>query len=110
MRNELKKVKQKYFDMKDEVNVTKANGNLARLCNLRDAFDETFDGFFDQRELREKYNAWDEEHNRPNFDITAATLEEQLDDEDIKALIEFYEIYICNLEEELIELQSPEEI
>ena len=102
----LKELKEKYVNLKDEIDVLKANGSLSKLCNLRVTFDETFDSFFDRKELRAKYEAWDDEENRPNFDITALDLEVRLDTQDRNELIHFYENYINSLEDELIYLTS----
>lgn len=107
----LSELKQKYVDVLDDIHTEKADGNLAKLCNLRDKFDETFDTFFDREELRVKYtNAWNSENDEPNFDISNGDLEEMLNSEDLQELITFYEGYISDLEDELIDLKSNYEI
>ena len=100
----LTELKAKYEDLRNKINTEKANGDLGKLINLRGAFDETFDSFFDDAELRKKYDAWKDEENEPNFDISNNDLEEMLDIEDVNALCEFYRNYIGRLEDELRDL------
>lgn len=111
LQDELESLKQKYTNVLDVIHTKKADGDLAKLCNLRDEFDETFDTFFDKKELRSKYRkgftfAWNDEKNEPNFDVSNGDLEELLDTEDLCELITFYEGYIDELEDELIDLKS----
>lgn len=103
---ELKKI---YEEIKDNINLEKANGNLSKLVNLRAEFDETFDIFFDDKELRLKYNAWSREEDTINTDFSNTDLENMLDDEDIEKLCEFYNSYISDLEFELQELEDEKE-
>lgn len=87
----LKQIKIKYQNTRDRGHLKEANWDLAKLCNLRDAFDTTFDYFFDDKELRLKYNAWNHEQDRPNYDVSNADLEKMLDITDLNAYILFIE-------------------
>lgn len=108
MRSKLEELKKKYFEIGDEIDVIKANGHLGKLINLRERFDETFDQFFDRKELRQKYDAWNDEEDEPNFDYSNKDLENKLNNDDLKELITFYENYIDRLEDELNELKNEE--
>ena len=103
IRSELEKLTEEYKNILDKLYIQKAGGDLAKLCNYRDQFDETFDQFFDSKELRVKYEgAWDEEENVMNTDINNSDLLEMLNDEDLKDLCNFYRNYIARLEDELV--------
>lgn len=104
----VKGLMEQYEDVKDEINQFKAGGSLSILVNLRSEFDETFDQFFDDKELREKYNAWNDEENTLDFDITNDDLLEMLDNEDLKKYIDFLQNYVGELDDELNELKSNE--
>lgn len=103
LREKLEELKEEYSNKQDEKFIEEANGSLSKLCNLRTEFDETFDKmffddmFFDNEELRKKYNAWDLEEDCINLDISNADLEEKLDYEDLERLIKFYENAIAEL-------------
>jgi hypothetical protein len=88
---ELTKLKEKYLNVYDDLCIKKADGELSKLCNLRDQFDETFDQFFDQEEIRKKYNCVESNEE----------LETMFDNEDLQELINFYKNYIGELEDEL---------
>ena len=102
----IEELKEKYNDLIDKINIKKANGDLGKLINLREEFDETFDTFFDNKELRVKYNAWDFEEDCIDLDKSNADLLELLDEEDLQQYIEFFKDYISRLEDELSELES----
>ena len=106
MKNNLTELKAKYEEVKEKIDKEKANRDLGKLVNLRQKFDETFDNFFDDEDLRKKYNAWNNEENEPNFDISNRDLEEMLSAEDVTALCDFYTNYIEELEDELRDLLS----
>ncbi len=89
----------KYENIRDEIFLVRACGDLSKLCNLRNEFDETFDYFFDQAELRKKYNAWDFEENQINTDITNADLSNMLDDDDKLKYLKYIEDRINILQE-----------
>lgn len=99
-------LKVKYDDIIDEINILKADGSLSKLCNLRDTFDETFDQFFDDKELRIKYDDWNFETDSIAFNLCNRELEELLDNADLQGLISFYEGYIGRLEDELRDLKG----
>ena len=105
MMKKLTELKKRYNELKHDINIKKANGNLGKLVNLNTTFDESFDIFFDDKKLRKKYNAWNNEHDLPNFNISNEVLEEMLDNEDKNALCDFLEIEIDVLEEELKEFE-----
>ena len=105
MMKKLTEFKKRYNELKHDINIKKANGNLGKLVNLNTTFDESFDIFFDDKKLRKKYNAWNNEYDLPNFNISNEVLEEMLDNEDKNALCDFLEIEIDVLEEELKEFE-----
>ena len=107
IKTKLAELDARYKKIMEEINETKAAGDLSKLYNLRNEFDETFDMFFDRKELRIKYNGWNLEEDVADFNAESNTsLEEKLDDEDIKDLITFYENYIGRLKDELCELRA----
>ena len=106
LRVKVEELNKKYEEVKDEINGIKADGSLSKLCNLMQEFDETFDQFFDDEELRKKYNAWDYEEDCPEYNKDNADLLEELDKEDLEAYIDFYTNYIEQLEEQLYNLQT----
>lgn len=107
LREKLEGLKRKYEEVLDKINVLKADGNLAKLCNLRDQFDETFDSFFDEEIISAKYD-WDEENERRANEKSNSEIEKELDELELLELITFYENYIGELEDQLIDLQNPE--
>lgn len=106
LKNKIKELDNKYEDLKHEINLEKAQGNLSKLYNLNTTFDETFDSFFDDVELRKKYNDYDFEEDCIIFDKTSVNLLEEFDETDLKSYIEFYNNYISQLEDELNELRE----
>ena len=58
LRIKIEELNKQYEELKDEINGIKAGGSLSKLYNLMNEFDETFDQFFDDEELRKKYNDW----------------------------------------------------
>lgn len=105
--SKLIELKAKYNIIRDEIDTIKAGGDLGNLINLRQTFDETFDLFFDRKELRIKYNNWDIENDCLPYDIKSnSELEEILDDADLQDFVNFYENYIGELEDHLNELKS----
>lgn len=108
LREKLKGLKRKYIDILDEINVIKADGDTAKLLNLREQFDETFDTFFDSEEIAKKYD-WDSEEEKRALNKTNKEIEAELKDEDIEELIKFYEGYLSDLDNELIDLKPIEE-
>ena len=97
-----------YEELMDQINHEKAKGDLGKLYNLKTKFDETFDQFFDNEELRKKYNDWDYEENCMKLEKSNRDLLEELDEEDLKEYIEFYKGYIEQLEEELSNLKRSD--
>lgn len=89
----------KYENIRDEIFLVRSAGDLAKLCNYRTEFDETFDYFFDDADLRKKYKAWDYEENCINTDITNSSLAEMLDDSDKLKYLEYIEKRIDDLQE-----------
>ena len=104
VREEIKSLDARYEEIREKLNVAKANGDLSKLYNLREEFDESFDQFFDEEDLRRKYDDWDEEEQQPLFNESNTTLLEKLDEEDLEAYIEFYEEVLGYTEDELNEL------
>lgn len=96
----------KYKLLIGKINFKKAQGNLSTLYNLNTEFNETFDKFFDNEELRKKYNDWNYEENCIKFNKSNNDLLEELDEKDLEQYIEFYENYIEDLEDELNELRT----
>jgi hypothetical protein len=76
------------------------------MYSVREKFDETFDQFFDEKEIRQKYNDWNEEDDCPKFEKTNNDIEQLLDKEDMSKFINFYENYISELKDELAELSK----
>ena len=108
LRNKVEELNRQYEELKDEINGIKAGGSLSKLCNLMSEFDETFDQFFDDIELRKKYSDYDFEEECIKFEKGNSELLEELDREDLENYIEFYTNYIGKLEDELIELEMKE--
>ena len=106
LNEQIENIKEKYESLKDEINIIKADGSLSKLCNLRSEFDETFDFFFDNKDLRKKYNAWDKKDNCLDANISNRDLEEILDESDKKSFIEFINSQIDILEDEKIYLSK----
>lgn len=100
------KLNEKYEELMDAINREKSNGDLAKLFNLKREFDETFDQFFDNYDLRKKYDDWDYEEDCIKMEKSNSDLLKELDEEDLKSYIEFYENYIGELEDELNELRD----
>ena len=108
LRIKVEELNKQYEELKDEINGIKAGGSLSKLCNLMSEFDETFDQFFDDEELRKKYNDWNYEEDCVKFEKGNSELLEELDDDDLEDYIDFYSNYIGMLEEELINLEFKE--
>jgi hypothetical protein len=100
------KLNEKYEELMDAINQEKAQGNLSKLLNLKRTFDETFDQFFDNEDLRKKYDDWDCEEDCIKMEKSNSDLLKELDEEDLKSYIKFYENYIEELEDELNELRD----
>lgn len=96
-----------YEDLKDEINHERADGSLSKLVNLKNEFDETFDFFFDDEELRKKYESWNYEEDCICTEKSNSDLLKELDKIDLERYIEFLESYIDELEFELKELKKP---
>lgn len=105
----LEYLEMEYEDITDEINLIKANGSLSKLYNLNSVFDETFDYFFDNEELRKKYNDWDYENDCILLEKSNNDLLKELDKEDMKSYIEFYENYIEELKYELLDIRRSDE-
>jgi hypothetical protein len=113
LREKLEGLKRKYEEVIDSINILKADGSLAKLCNLRDQFDETFDSFFD--EIRTKiFNSekaglseTDIGHlSQRIYDTGNSLLEENLDEQELAELVKFYENYISELTDQFGELDG----
>lgn len=100
----LEELNKKYEELMDAINQEKAQGNLSKLLNLKRTFDETFDQFFDNEDLRKKYDDYDYENEEILFEKSNVDLLKELDAEDLKDYIEFYKNYIGQLEDNLNEL------
>ena len=98
LRIKVEELNKQYEELKDEINGIKAGGSLSKLCNLMSEFDETFDQFFDDVELRKKYNDYDFEEEYIKFEKGNSELLEELDHEDL-------ENYIGELKDELMNLE-----
>lgn len=106
LRKEIEGLNERYEELKEKINSEKAQGNLSKLYNLRNEFDTNFDSFFDNADLRKKYNDWNYEENSIIFEKSNTDLLEELDEEDLKSYIEFYNNHISQLEDKLNELQE----
>lgn len=84
----------KYKKVLEELNHLKADGSLSKLYNLKTTFDETFDYFFDDEDLRKKYNDWDCEEDRMLLEKTNEELLNELDEKDLEKYMKFYREYI----------------
>lgn len=100
----LEGLKKKYEAVMDAINILKADGDLAKLRNLRDIFDETFDSFFDDEAIAKKYGDWDGEEERRLCDKSNGDIEEELDEQNLSELVKFYENYIGELTDEFVDL------
>lgn len=99
LRNIIEEIMTEYNNLRDKLILEKANGDLAKLCNLRDEFDETFDPFFDDKELRIKYDSWDDKENNPDYYISNTDLETMLDCKDLETYILYIKEQIGLLKE-----------
>jgi len=106
LHGELNQLKEKYDALKRNINIEKAGGDLARLCNLNTEFDETFDVFFDQDQLRKKYDSWDTEEDCPLITLSNDEMLSLLDEQDLQSYINFFKSYFDELEAELDNLKS----
>ena len=106
LRIKVEELNKQYEELKDEINGIKADGSLSKLCNLMQEFDETFDQFFDDEELRKKYNDYDFEEEYIKFEKGNSELLEELDHEDLENYIDFFENYIGELKDELMNLEK----
>lgn len=109
MNLKLATLQKQYDEVRDELNNIKANGSLSKLINLRTAFDESFDSFFDRKELRIKYGAWDIENDCPDFNFTNSMLIKKLSSSDLYELILFYDCLISNILDEIAESTPAKE-
>lgn len=109
LRIKIEELNKQYEELKDEINGIKAGGSLSKLYNLTNEFDETFDQFFDDEELRKKYNDWDYEEECIKFDKGNSELLEELDNEDLENYINFFENYIGQLKDELMNLEDEKD-
>lgn len=109
LRSLLSEAKQRYNDLYDQRICLIAGENLSKLCNMRSEFDETFDSFFDDKNLRTKYNAWDADDNCPDYNFSNADMENMLDDADIKDFIDFVNTASGVIEDWISETASDEE-
>lgn len=109
LRIKIEELNKQYEELKDEINGIKAGGSLSKLYNLMNEFDETFDQFFDDEELRKKYNDWDYEEECIKFDKGNSELLEELDNEDLENYINFFENYIGQLKDELMNLEDEKD-
>ena len=105
LKKNIKELNNEYEEVKEKINVLKANGNLSKLYNLREEFDETFDTFFDDIDIRKKYNDYDYENECIKFEKSNNDILEELDKNDLENYIEFYINYIGVLDDELIDLE-----
>lgn len=103
---EIEQLDKKYSELKDSLDIEKANRDLATLYNLKNNFDETFDVFFDRVDIRKKYNDWDYQENCIKFEKVANDLLKEFDEKDLQDYIEFFNNYIAELEDELNELRG----
>jgi len=103
-------LKEKYETLRDERFVKLADGNLSKLVNFRTEFDESFDCFFDDKELRQKYNAWNNEENCIDYNETNSDMEAYLDETDEVKFIEFLESLIGIEEDKLQEMKNVNSI
>ena len=79
-------LEKRYNKLKKDIEIKRKNEEFKK------KFDEIYDIFFDDR-LRNKYNEWNNEEEVPT-EISNSELEEKLDDDDIKALCDFLEVWV----------------
>lgn len=78
-----------YDELRFEINIEKANRDLSKLINLQNEFDERFDYFFDDIDLRKKYNDYDYKNKCIKFEKTTNDLLKLFDEEDLKKYVDF---------------------
>lgn len=98
-----------YEKLRHQINIEKADGNLSRLVNLEMEFDERFDYFFDDVDLRKKYNDYDYKNKCIKLDKTMDDLLQELDQEDLKKYVDFLHDLTDMQYEELQELKDYNE-
>lgn len=90
----IKELDNEYSELRDRLCIKKADGDLARLANLREEFDDRLDGFFDNPIIRIQYGDFDNE-------LSNAELLAMMDDEDTMEYIDFYKDYLTEIKAEL---------
>jgi hypothetical protein len=100
----------KYEDVREKEYFMRHFDNLANRVNYSCEFDETFDLFYDNKELRLKYNAWDIEQDCIDFDVTNTDLRSLLDEEDQTKLAEFIENRIGYMQDHIEDMKREEKL
>ena len=106
LRIKIDMLKEEFKSLREDKIEIKVDGNINKLMELNNEFNDTEDNFFDQEDLRKKYNDYDFENEEIIFEKGQITLEEQLDDIDLQQLIICYENSISILQDEIDELNQ----
>lgn len=76
-------------ELSDRAYIEEANGNLAKLCNLRTQNDVLInDEFFDSEDIAEKYD-WDYENDCRAYNKSNTEIRDMLDENDKKAYVDY---------------------
>lgn len=85
-------------ELTDRAFIEEANGNLSKLCNLRQQNQQNDvlidDEFFDNEDISEKYD-WDYENECRAYNKSNAEIRDMLDEGDKKAYIAYMKDCIC---------------
>jgi len=100
LRIKLMKLKEEYTNVRDKIVIIKSNGDICKKKWLTNDYDQNLNVFFQTDDIMEKYNDYpydaadsrDFEYN--NEEMTIEGIENALNTDDLKKLIEHYEYKI----------------
>jgi len=106
LRIKIDMLKEEFKRLREDKIEIKVDGNINKLMELNNEFNDTEDNFFDQEDLRKKYNDYDFENEEILLKKSNEELENELDKEDLEQFIKFYENSISILQDEIDELKE----
>jgi len=106
LRIKIDMLKEEFKSLREDKIEIKVDGNINKLMELNNEFNDTEDNFFDQEDLRKKYNDYDFENEEILLKKSNEEIENELDKEDLEQFIKFYENSISILQDEIDELKE----